>query len=104
MQQDAAKPPALDPQKPTAVFFVGKNRGVSMHALLWVQRMFPDHFKNFVFLSVGEVDAQSYDGQGAMRTCATKSRTRCAITSTSATATGSPRNRTSRSAPIRSKS
>ncbi len=66
--QDAANPPALDPQKPTAVFFVGKNRGVSMHALLWVQRLFPEHFKNFIFLSVGEVDAQSYDGQGALRT------------------------------------
>ena len=66
--QDVADPPALDPHKPTAVFFVGKNRGVSMHALLWVQRLFPDHFKNFIFLSVGEVDAQSYDGQGAMRT------------------------------------
>lgn len=68
MQQDAANPPALDPQLPTAVFFVGKNRGVSMHALLWVQRLFPEHFKNFIFLSVGEVDAQSYDGQGALRT------------------------------------
>jgi len=66
--QDTAAPPALDPQKPTAVFFVGKNRGVSMHALLWVQRLFPEHFKNFIFLSVGEVDAQSYDGQGALRT------------------------------------
>jgi uncharacterized membrane protein SirB2 len=65
---DTADPPALDPQKPTAVFFVGKNRGVSMHALLWVQRLFPEHFRNFVFLSVGEVDAQSYDGQGALRT------------------------------------
>ena len=68
MQEDSANPPALDPHKPTAVFFVGKNRGVSMHALLWVQRLFPEHFKNFVFLSVGEVDAQSYDGQGALRT------------------------------------
>lgn len=66
--QDAADPPVLDPQKPTAVFFVGKNRGVSMHALLWVQRLFHGHFRNFVFLSVGEVDAQSYDGQGALRT------------------------------------
>ena len=65
---DAVDPPALDPQKPTAVFFAGKNRGVSMHALLWVQRLFPDHFKNFVFLSVGEVDAQSYGGHGALRT------------------------------------
>ena len=65
---DVASPPALDPLAPTAVLFVGKNRGVGMHALLWVQRLFPGHFKNFVFLSIGEVDAQSYDGRGALRT------------------------------------
>ena len=65
---EAANPPSLDPQQPTAVFFVGKNRGVGMHALLWVQRLFPGHFRNFVFLSAGEVDAQSYGGPGALRT------------------------------------
>lgn len=66
--QEVADPPPLDPQKPTAVFFVGKNRGVGMHALLWVQRLFPGHFRNFVFISVGEIDAQRYDGPGALRT------------------------------------
>lgn len=65
---DVANPPTLDLLAPTAVFFVGKNRGIGMHALLWVQRLFPGHFKNFVFLSVGEVDAQSYGGRGALRT------------------------------------
>jgi hypothetical protein len=48
--------------------FVGKHRGVGVHALLWVLRMFPGHFKNFVFVSAGEVDAQSYGGEGALRT------------------------------------
>lgn len=66
--EDTSNPPALDPQKPTAVFFVGKNRGVSMHALLWVRRLFGEHFKNYIFLSAGEVDAQSYNGPGALRT------------------------------------
>lgn len=66
--REIANPPRPDPQQPTAVFFVGKNRGVGMHALLWVQRLFPGHFRNFVFVSVGEVDAQSYDGPGALRT------------------------------------
>jgi len=61
-------PPQPDAQKPTAVFFVGKNRGVGMHALLWVQRLFPGHFRNFVFVSVGEIDAQRFDGAGALRT------------------------------------
>jgi amino acid transporter len=66
--EDSRNPPLLDPQKPTAVFFVGKNRGVSMHALLWVRRLFGEHFKNYIFLSAGEVDAQSYNGPGALRT------------------------------------
>jgi amino acid transporter len=66
--EEVASPPRIDPEKPTAIFFVGKNRGVGMHAVLWVLRMFPDHFRNFVFISVGEVDAQSYDGEGALRT------------------------------------
>lgn len=66
--EEVRVPPAIDAGKPTAIFFVGKNRGVGMHTLLWVQRLFPDHFKNCVFLSAGEVDAQSYGGAGALRT------------------------------------
>lgn len=66
--EDTPNPPPLDPRQPTAIFFVGKNRGVSMHAYMWVQRLFAGHFKNYVFLSVGEVDAQSYNGPGALRT------------------------------------
>jgi amino acid transporter len=58
-EPDVAKP---DPSQPTAILLVGKHRGASMHALLWVNRLFPGHFKNFIFLAVGEVDAQSYEG------------------------------------------
>lgn len=57
---------SLDPALPTAIFMVGKSRGTGMHTLLWVQRMFPGHFKNFIFLSVGEVDSQSYGGEGVL--------------------------------------
>lgn len=57
-------PPLLpDPQQPTAGILVGKNLGVGMHTLLCVLRMFPHHFKNFVFLSAGIVDVQSFSGQ-----------------------------------------
>jgi amino acid transporter len=65
---DSRPVPSLDPAAPTAVLFVGKHRGVGVHALLWVMRLFPGHFKNFVFVSVGEVDAQSYGGEGVLRT------------------------------------
>ncbi|WP_118183648.1 APC family permease [Paraburkholderia phosphatilytica] len=59
---DEATVPALDASLPTAILLVGKHRGASMHALLWVQRLFPEHFRNFIFIAVGEVDAQSYEG------------------------------------------
>ena len=55
-------PPALDPAAPTAVFMVGSSRGGGLHTVLWVQRLFPDHFRNFVFISAKAVDAQSYGG------------------------------------------
>ncbi|MES2019117.1 MAG: APC family permease [Pseudomonadota bacterium] len=51
-----------DPDGPTAVFIVGSSRGGGLHALLWVQRMFPGHFRNFVFVSARAVDAQAYGG------------------------------------------
>ncbi|MGU7773391.1 APC family permease [Burkholderia sp. MR1-5-21] len=60
---DEAKAPGKpDPSQPTAVLLVGKHRGASMHALLWVNRLFPGHFRNVIFLAVGEVDAKAYDG------------------------------------------
>lgn len=57
---------ALDPTQPTAVILVGKSPGVAMHTLLNVIRMFPRHFKNFVFLSAGIVDVESFAGQNAL--------------------------------------
>lgn len=59
-------PPELDPDGNTAVFVVGNSRGGGMHALLWVQRMFPGHFTNFVFINARTVDAQAYGGREAM--------------------------------------
>ena len=56
-------PPKPDPDQSTAVFLVGSSRGGGLHALLWVQRMFPGHFKNFVFVNTRTVDSQSYGGR-----------------------------------------
>ncbi|MBE0616214.1 MAG: APC family permease [Burkholderiales bacterium] len=54
--------PKPDPSLPTAVFMVGSSRGGGLHTLLWVQRMFPDHFRNFIFISARTVDSHSYGG------------------------------------------
>ncbi|MGV7209350.1 APC family permease [Oxalobacteraceae bacterium A2-2] len=57
---------APDPHQQTAVFIVGTSRGGGLHALLWVLRMFPNHFKNFLFVAARTVDAHAYGGEGAM--------------------------------------
>jgi hypothetical protein len=58
----------IEPQQDdqTAVFIVGSSRGGGLHALLWVQRMFPGHFKNFIFVNARTVDAHAYGGEGAV--------------------------------------
>lgn len=61
-----ANPPALDPAAPTAAFMVGSSRGGAMHAMLWVHRLWPGHYKNMVFLSAREVDAHSFGGEEAL--------------------------------------
>lgn len=60
------QPLVPDPLQPTAVILVGKSPGVGMHTLLCVLRMFPRHFKNFIFLSVGIVDVESFTGAAAL--------------------------------------
>jgi len=57
---------APDPHDQTAVFIVGSSRGGGLHALLWVQRMFPGHFKNFIFVNARTVDSHAYGGEGAV--------------------------------------
>jgi hypothetical protein len=55
-----------NPENQTAVFIVGTSRGGGLHALLWVQRMFPQHFKNFIFVNARTVDSHAYGGEGAL--------------------------------------
>ena len=59
---DARAPEPMDPRDPTAVLLVGGYGGLGIHALLSVQRLFPNHFKNFVFVSIGVVDAAAMKG------------------------------------------
>ncbi len=58
--------PELIEGEPAAVFFVSSYRGVGIHTLLNAQRLFPNRFKNFVFLSVGEVDTTRMKGEHAV--------------------------------------
>ena len=59
--------PQIDQLQPTALFLIGDSIGQGMHTLLWVHRMFPNQFKNFIFLSAGVVDVGSYGSEIAIQ-------------------------------------
>jgi hypothetical protein len=54
--------PELAPDGPTAIVLVESYAGLGIHTLLSVQRMFPRHYKNLVFVSVGLVDSGQFKG------------------------------------------
>jgi amino acid transporter len=53
---------AVDRRAHTAVLLVGGYSGLGIHCLLTVQRLFPGHFNNFVFVSVGVIDSATMTG------------------------------------------
>ncbi len=59
-KKSVTEKPRMDPRESTAVFLVGDDAATGMHTFLWVQRLFPGVFKNFVFASVGEIDTEEF--------------------------------------------
>jgi amino acid transporter len=47
---------------PTAIVLVESYNGLGIHTLLSIVRMFPRHYKNFVFCAVGLVDSGQFKG------------------------------------------
>jgi hypothetical protein len=54
--------PAKDPGAPTAVVITRDFDGIGIHSLLSIARLFPNHFKNVVFVSVGLIDSGKFKG------------------------------------------
>src|SRR5207248_3089702 len=50
----------LEQMAPTAVLLVSSYAGLGIHSLLTVQRLFPNYFKNFIFVSVGVIDSATF--------------------------------------------
>jgi len=48
-----------DPAQSTAIFLTTEHWGPTIHTLLWVQRLFPGHFRNMVFVSAVQVEASA---------------------------------------------
>ena len=54
--------PELAPDGPTAIVLVESYGGLGIHTLLSIQRLFPRHYRNMVFVSVGRVDSAQFKG------------------------------------------
>jgi amino acid transporter len=54
--------PPKQAHSPTAVLMVSGYNGIGIHSILAIQRFFPGHFKNFVFLSTGVIDSGRFKG------------------------------------------
>ncbi len=63
-QPDLNPVPPKRADAPTAVFIVRAFDGIAIHSLLNVQRLFPNQFKNVVFVSVGVIDSGQFKGLG----------------------------------------
>ncbi len=61
-------PPAIQPAERTAVFLVSANRSLGLHTIERVEALFPGHFRNMVFVSVGIVDSESFGSDQSLRT------------------------------------
>ncbi|MBI2991425.1 MAG: APC family permease [Deltaproteobacteria bacterium] len=54
--------PAKDAAAPTAVVITRDFDGIGIHSLLSISRLFPNHFNNVVFVSVGMIDSGRFKG------------------------------------------
>lgn len=57
-----APPRPIDRSRPTAIILVAGYGALGIHTLLNVQRVFPGHFGNVVFVSVGVMDTGAFKG------------------------------------------
>jgi amino acid transporter len=57
-----AERPSHDTQAPTAVLLVSAYSGLGVHSFLSIQKLFPNYYKNFIFISAGVVDSSRFKG------------------------------------------
>lgn len=62
LPDEKATAPDLATDGPTAIVLVESYAGLGIHTMLSIQRLFPRHYKNFVFVSVGLVDSGQFKG------------------------------------------
>jgi amino acid transporter len=61
-QPDLKPVPAKNAAAPTAILIVRDFDGLAIHSLLSIGRLFPNHFRNIVFVSIGVIDSGRFKG------------------------------------------
>ncbi|HET6374243.1 MAG TPA: KUP/HAK/KT family potassium transporter, partial [Candidatus Polarisedimenticolia bacterium] len=56
------QPEAMHKNEPTAVMLVTTYSGLGLHSFLAVHSLFPNHFRNILFISVGVIDSGNFKG------------------------------------------
>ena len=56
----------LNPKEPTAILLVSSYSGFGLHTWFSINRKFPHFYKNFIFISIAEVDQESFKGSEEM--------------------------------------
>ncbi len=56
----------LNPKDPTAILLVSGFNGFGLHTWFSINRKFPHFYKNFIFISIAEVDQASFKGSAEM--------------------------------------
>jgi hypothetical protein len=54
---------AMERTKPTAAILVGGFNGIGIHSLLSIQTLFPHHYENYLFVSIGVIDSAKFKGE-----------------------------------------
>ena len=62
METGHAGNPKIDRDAMTAIQLVSSYNGIGVHSFLQICSAFPDHYKNFIFVSIGIVDQAMFKG------------------------------------------
>ncbi len=62
LNENAANPTPMDKKAPTAILAVPSYSGYGIHHFLAITKLFKNHYKNIVFVSVGVIDSGNFKG------------------------------------------
>ncbi|MFN7973782.1 MAG: APC family permease [Acidobacteriota bacterium] len=63
---DSAVTPGAEPKAPTAAILVSGYNGLGIHTFYTIIRLFPNHYRNFIFISAAIVDSEKFKGKTEM--------------------------------------